>query len=301
MSLIQFVCWTLNNYSEDEYQSLIEFSEWRYIVIGREVGETGTPHLQGYGELKKRKKFAALKNLFPRVHWEQRRASRDAAANYCKKEGRFEERGSLPKNASEKSSKEAITRVKSGQTMRAILDDPPNLSGIRMCQIWLSYNEPKRNFKSEVFWYYGASGTGKTKLASEQAGPDAYWHDGTKWFDGYDAHEHVLLDDYRGGNMKFNFLLKFLDRYPLRLEVKGGYRQLLAKKIWVTSIKHPKEIYSFSEMDEPTEQLLRRITTIKKMCACSQCERFYGNRFEVSRFAVCGNTSTNSDTAANET
>lgn len=281
MSLVQFVCFTLNNYSEEEYKLLIDYNGWKYVVIGKEVGDAGTPHLQGYGELKKRKRFQALKNEFPRVHWEQRRANRDTAANYCKKDGRYEERGTLPENASSKSSKEAVARVRAGECMRKILDDPPNLSGVRMCQMWLSYNESRRYFKSEVYWYYGTSGSGKTKTASEEAGPEAYWHDGTKWFDGYDAHEHVLLDDFRGSNMKFNFLLKFLDRYPLRLEVKGGYRQMLAKKIWVTSIKHPKEIYKFEEMEEPTEQLLRRITVIK--------------RFDVSMFLNCGNTSHNSE------
>jgi hypothetical protein len=87
-----------------------------------------------------------------------------------------------------------------------------------------------------------------------------YWHDGTKWFQGYDAHEELVLDDFRAGNMKFNYLLKLIDRYQLRVETKGGYRQILAKTIYISSIQHPKEVYNLP--DEPIAQLLRRIDLI---------------------------------------
>ena len=31
-----------------------------YVVVGEEIGEEGTSHLQGYGELKKRTKFTTV-------------------------------------------------------------------------------------------------------------------------------------------------------------------------------------------------------------------------------------------------
>lgn len=60
--------------------------------------------------------------------------------------------------------------------------------------------------------------------------------------------------------MKINELLKLIDRYPHRLELKGGFRQMLSKKIYITSIMHPKDIYNLSE--EHVKQLLRRIDKI---------------------------------------
>ncbi|ARO38285.1 replicase [Circovirus sp.] len=268
MSFVTNVCFTLNNYSDGEYKNLLESDCWGYIIIGKEVGEVGTPHLQGYGELKTKKRFTTLKTKFPRVHWEQRRASADAAINYCKKEGNYVERGAPKENVSQKTAADAIKRVKGGENMRTLVEQPPSLSGIRMCQLWFQYNEKKRDFKSEVYWYWGESGTGKTRAIAEEC-RDGYWHDGTKWFDGYDAHEEMILDDFRGSNMKFNFLLKLLDRYPLRLEYKGGYRQMLSKKIYISSIKHPREVYNITEQEEPVKQLLRRITVIKKfVCLC---------------------------------
>jgi len=45
---------TLNNYSEEEHETLLKCDSFKYIIIGREIGDSGTPHLQGYAELKKK-------------------------------------------------------------------------------------------------------------------------------------------------------------------------------------------------------------------------------------------------------
>lgn len=52
-------CFTVNNYSNDEYSSIVQLLELendKWYVIGKEIGEEGTPHLQGYISLKDRKK-----------------------------------------------------------------------------------------------------------------------------------------------------------------------------------------------------------------------------------------------------
>eukprot|EP00955_Chlamydomonas_euryale_P096662 365026-Chlamydomonas_euryale.AAC.1 len=50
----------------------------------------------------------------------------------------------------------------------------------------------------EVRWYWGESGSGKTRAAHEWLGPDTYTcMDNIKWFQGYDRHECVLIDDFR--------------------------------------------------------------------------------------------------------
>lgn len=80
-------CFTLNNYSEEE---LSQLSHNNYLFcIGKEVGENGTPHLQGYLESKSAVRFDTLRNLCPRAHWEPAKGNREANVAYCTKEGNY--------------------------------------------------------------------------------------------------------------------------------------------------------------------------------------------------------------------
>lgn len=75
-------CFTLNN-PEGE---LPENQSARYIVWQLEKGANGTPHYQGYVELAKPARLAAMKKWLPRAHWELRKGNRDQARVYCMKE-----------------------------------------------------------------------------------------------------------------------------------------------------------------------------------------------------------------------
>nr|WAE42257.1 MAG: replication associated protein [Cressdnaviricota sp.] len=83
-------CFTWNNYTADEFKALIvklERMESKYIV-GEEVGEKGTPHLQGYIELKKAARWSEFK-LSHKIHWEGTLGSREQNIEYCSKEGKY--------------------------------------------------------------------------------------------------------------------------------------------------------------------------------------------------------------------
>lgn len=73
---------------------------YEYAVLGNEVGESGTPHIQGYVIFKKKYRLAQLKAHSAqghRAHWEpQSQYSTPAqAAEYCMKDGNFKEFGEL--------------------------------------------------------------------------------------------------------------------------------------------------------------------------------------------------------------
>jgi len=54
-------------------------------------------------------------------------------------------------------------------------------------------------------------------------------------------------------------LLRWTDRYPVRVEIKGSSRPLNATKIWITSNLDPRSWYP--DLDyATTEALLRRLT-----------------------------------------
>jgi hypothetical protein len=122
-----------------------------------------------------------------------------------------------------------------------------------------------RDWELEVFWFYGSTGTGKTREAYRRA-PGAYWKDGcTKWWDQYDNQPDVILDEWRPNKeLPVHYMLRLLDRYPLLVESKGGYLKFNSRRIFITSPEHPKTM--FDEIawlgDEKKDQLMRRISSI---------------------------------------
>jgi len=258
MNLRNFV-FTINNYTDSDILSLKSLP-YSYIIYGKE--KVSTPHLQGYCELNKQVKFKTVKDIIPRAHIEIRKGTQIQAINYCKKDGDYTELGT-PKSQGHRADLDNIREValEDGMTMVTCIG---NAQQIRVAKDFLTYNEPGRNWEMDILWLTGPSGCGKSKLAHELA-PDAYCKDGSKWWDGYDAHEDIIIDDFRDSWWDLTFMLKLLDRYPLRVECKGGYRQIRAKRIIITSIKHPTECYL--NTGECKKQLLRRVTKIETLGA----------------------------------
>lgn len=79
-------CFTLNNYTEEEVGAIgSRFKEFQWIM-GYEVGESGTPHLQGYVEFPTKIRPLSL-GLSKRIHWEVARCDRSVNIRYCSKAG----------------------------------------------------------------------------------------------------------------------------------------------------------------------------------------------------------------------
>ena len=89
------------------------------------------------------------------------------------------------------------------------------------------------------------TGSGKSRAAWEEH-PDAYSKDpNTKWWDGYNSQDTVILDDYRPSKeLPFNQLLRMMDRYPLTVEIKGGSVNFCPRLIVVTTSKNIRETFA---------------------------------------------------------
>lgn len=89
-------CYTLNNYTPIELEQLEQWSikNCKKYIIGKEIGECGTPHLQGFFVLKSKKRMSTLINELNnnRYHWEKAR-NIPASARYCAKEGNYIQSG----------------------------------------------------------------------------------------------------------------------------------------------------------------------------------------------------------------
>jgi len=258
MSRARSYCFTLNNYSEPERVAITEV-DCHYLIFGEEVGESGTPHLQGYINYNDAKSLKACQKLIPRAHWEVTKGNPIQASDYCKKDGVYFEKGKLPVPGKRNDIQIVRDQVKAGATMADVIESATSYQAIKIAETIFKYHEKPRDFKPIVKWYYGATGTGKSRKAYEEM-PEAYTCMSTgQWFEGYDGHPQVIIDDMRGDFLKFHELLRLLDRYPMRIQCKGGSRQFLAREIIITSCNHPRETFSTRE---DIEQLIRRIDVI---------------------------------------
>lgn len=84
-------CFTLNNYSEDELARIgecINSTDVHCGVVGKEVGDSGTPHLQGFIHLRKKVRFNGIKAIVgSRAHVEKARGTDADNEKYCTKDG----------------------------------------------------------------------------------------------------------------------------------------------------------------------------------------------------------------------
>lgn len=252
----------LNNYTDNEVNYFKDkLSESKYAVMGNEIAPTtGTPHIQGYVYYENARSFSSMKKLLPRAHIEAAKGTPKQASDYCKKDGKFWEHGESPEQGKRTDLDEIRDVVKETGKMREVVMAATSYQSVKMAEQILKYHEQKRNWKTEIRWYFGGSGLGKSRDAFTEM-PDAYTAMETgKWWEGYDAHEDVIIDDMRKDFLKYHSLLRLLDRNEFRVEAKGNSRQFLAKRIIITTAFAPEVLY---DTREDIYQLLRRIDEVR--------------------------------------
>jgi len=98
---------TLNNYTADEHSVLTTYitqsSSVVYGVVGKEVGQNGTHHLQCFVILDQPQRLSFLRRrLSDRAHYERALGTSAQASDYCKKDGDYFEWGDLPTNSGQR-------------------------------------------------------------------------------------------------------------------------------------------------------------------------------------------------------
>ena len=267
-------CFTVHDYTEDEVEVLKKI-EVDYIVFGKEIcPRTQRRHLQGYLYVHNKVTMKGIKKMtgIRRMHLESANGTAEQNRKYCTKDGDYVEQGVIPKQGKRSDIDTVKEELENGATMRDLLTKYAlSYQAMRYAEMWLKYKEKPRENKTEVIWIYGPSGCGKSHLAFELAGEDYYvCNKDNRWWDGYDAHKCVIIDDMRGDFAKHHELLRIFDKWQIRSEVKGGYRQLKAERLIITTTKHPEEF--FKNCDEDMTQVLRRINWIyhKKLRVCKK-------------------------------
>jgi len=264
-------CFTLNNYTPEDVLALQHSAaeHCSFCVYQPEVGESGTPHLQGYFALRNKARLEWIRLRFPaRAHYEVARGTPAQNVAYCTKEDSRAagadpwQCGEVPAGKGARTDLEDVAAeivVKRRRLADVAADFPAEFvkyaHGLSALSSILA--RPRAQ-KTVVYWLYGSTGCGKSRAAHRLA-PSAYWKmGGTKWWDGYEGHEDVIIDDYRRDLCPFHELLRLFDRYPMRVEYKGGTVDFAARRVFVTAPQAPRAIWE-GRSEEDIAQLLRRI------------------------------------------
>jgi Putative viral replication protein len=128
MSRAKHWCFTLNNYQVTDIDRINALDgEVDYLIYGKEVGASGTPHLQGFVSFKTRVRRALAIERIGQAHFTVAR-NVDAAIEYCKKEGDLFEFGTRPKGPGSRSDLEEFKQAvvageRSMKTLRHTFSD----------------------------------------------------------------------------------------------------------------------------------------------------------------------------------
>lgn len=225
-----------------------------------ELGESGYLHWQLCFSSASKISLARVRSIFGPHHAEPTRSS--SAEEYVWKEDTYVcgtrfELGAKPFQRNNAEHWEKIWEQAKSGNLTAI--DPQ----VRICHyrtlraIRADYSNPV-GMERTCFVFWGPTGTGKSRRAWELAGMDAYPKDpNSKFWCGYNGQEHVVVDEFRG-SIGISHILRWLDRYPVNVEIKGSSVPLFATKLWFTSNIPPNQWYV--DIDYQTrDALLRRL------------------------------------------
>lgn len=255
---------TLNNpaISIDDYM-VIPQAYVKYWVAGDEIGEQGTRHFQGYIFYNNAQRFSTVKSHLPRAHIEKQRGSITQAIEYCKKDGLWKEWGTIPTENNPNRGIEWNTIIQKAQ------DGELDYIKCQYPQIYLRYHAKlKELFKPttvilsnlENEWWYGPTGTGKSKKIWEDY-PEHYQKKKNKWWDAYNREDVVVIEEWSPDNSILASSLKiWSDRYPFPAEIKGGMMQKIRpKKIIVTSNYSMEQCFPREEDLAPMKRRFKQL------------------------------------------
>lgn len=274
-------CFTVNN-PEDDWK--LESDKIKIGIWQKEIGESGTVHIQGYVEMcmpMRRRGLTRIKGL-ERAFLDSRKGTRLQAIEYVvKDDGRVSGPFSygvenlddflLNLRATRKTPKKGEERLLAikeqldkGATSAEIaeLDFPLWVRYYRAFEKYTCLKTIPRSTIADVIVIQGPTGTGKSRYAFDTY-PGAYWKQRSNWWDGYIGESVCILDEFYGW-LPFDLLLRLCDRYPMLVETKGGQTQMIAQTIVFTTNKNPRDWYK----DGYWAALERRIT--KFICIPSQ-------------------------------
>ena len=273
----------------EDYEKILAYLQslkaMRYIIACKEKAPTtGKEHIHIYVQFDAGISLSKKKTLS--AHIEVCKGSPQQNVAYIKKEGSeiIFETGTLGIRG-----KLTIKEVKKLSTEE--MDDLPlsyynKVQSIKRDQL-MNINADNYFKKIEVYYIYGASGSGKTHRAikmiqelketglietsefNEVKYTNNFWHGVT-----LDTIKDVALyDDFRDYHLPPSEFINFIDYNKHVMNVKYGCVTNSFKYIFITSIQNPEDLYKESKKhEEESKQWLRRIKEIIKIEVINQSQ-----------------------------
>lgn len=259
---------------------IADLAHVKYLVFQFEEGEAEHhAHLQGFVWLDSARRCAFVKALVGNNAHVEFAHDVDASIAYCQKPaGRIAgpwSVGTPPKGGQgTRTDLESIhEKIKAGVRAAELVEECPKALRLEKCIKWDQFlqNEKKSDrqlagVNVTVLW--GDSGSGKTQWAINHLVHNDYFKldcTGLKgaalWFDGYEGQDTLILDDFDNEVCNCAFLKLLLDKYKLRLQIKGGHSWACWHYVVITSNIHPADWWH-GERAENIAALRRRINEI---------------------------------------
>lgn len=296
--VFRYWVFTCNNYTQSNIDciklELCKIADFAYAIAGHEVGEKGTPHLQCYAQFRKGIRHKRLRELLDRrqlggSYCSIERAKGTAVQNrgYCWKgeaekmswptweteahvSANYFEVGSIQFNDNQGGRNDLILikDLLANNDMKAVKDE--------FFPQWVRYHKSfekylqeapqkhvrsytKRKFKSSVYCNWGDPDSGKTRYFWDKYDDMDTITYANGFIIGYTGNPIVLLDDFDSTRMPRGLFLQLIDRYPLKVNVKGASMEWNPEIICITSNYNPNTWYGNND-----KAVMRRIDEIKK-------------------------------------
>ncbi|AXL65919.1 replication-associated protein [Longjawed orbweaver circular virus 2] len=263
MSQVKKWTLTINNPGLEDHLTL-----WAKDVknYGFQYEKVNTYHLQGWILFNDRKRLSQViyillvKKMHPAAHWEVMKGSIKQNEDYCSKSESSVSVYYTNCNSSKISASEKLKNdIENDDSLKDIFSNNFVLS-CRYHNFITKYQQilqKPRDHETIGVTITGPTGTGKTgQIRYNYDINDLYFKPHGPWWDGYTNQPVVVFDEFYSW-YPYGELLRVLDRYPLKVPIKGGFVEFNSEIVYFTSNQNWTSWFPNIECKDALERRLK--------------------------------------------
>jgi hypothetical protein len=248
---------TINNWTAAIYDAVTAL-DCRYLVVGKEVGKKGTPHLQGYISFKNDMSRKKVGECLPKSWFQVAKGTPKQASAYCEKDKDFFTKGIRPASKDEKGQRggdamkrkwdDLVACVEKGDYDAIDNDMAPQVK----CVEYLVKKRKAQNADlsrligdrgTQHEWHYGEPHSGKSFYCDSRPGLTFSKPCGV-WFDQYEFEPNLHFEDVDVSSAYDGRVFKqLMDVTPFMASVKGTMQKIRPRNVYISSNEHPNKIF----------------------------------------------------------